>query len=370
MGRSTSSSLTMPLPLLFEEDDMNASRPRSKVYVPSYRPHLTADFESPDETMRMPSFAVGAAFKAAGNHNSTHIQNQGFVGIEGINRFGSVSPMKKGTSAAPMLRGSPVPSVVSSEYSVSPYSFDVPSSISHDNASGTPRWTRNNQSPYSPPESQYYFTPVNAGDDETLNFFSPEESIRNVESQRELASNLTPRNYHSNAPQCRPNSANLKRAAPFPGSPTVQNKPARKMQTDLKVPLSSLLGQSKIHCDANYLCRPCDGIEGKSRSASAGGPLEQSSLLRARSSNDPATSAPLPQNLKGDPHRQAKVKTELCLFFSRGKKCPFGPRCNYAHGEDELKYTKLFELQKAGLVDDINSYRTHPCFSWISTGAW
>ncbi len=83
-----------------------------------------------------------------------------------------------------------------------------------------------------------------------------------------------------------------------------------------------------------------------------------------------ACSSPLPQNLKGDPHRQAKVKTELCLHYARGKVCPFGSRCNYAHGEDELKYTKLFELQRAGLVEDVNTYRTHPCASWVATGAW
>ena len=80
--------------------------------------------------------------------------------------------------------------------------------------------------------------------------------------------------------------------------------------------------------------------------------------------------SPLPQNLKGDPHRQAKVKTELCLHYARGKECPFGFRCNYAHGEDELKYTTLFELKEAGLVEDISIYRTHPCSSWVATGAW
>lgn len=82
------------------------------------------------------------------------------------------------------------------------------------------------------------------------------------------------------------------------------------------------------------------------------------------------SSSPLPQNLKGDLHRQAKVKTELCLHFACGKKCPFGSRCNYAHGEDELKYTKLCELKDAGLVEDVATYRTHPCASWVSTGAW
>lgn len=80
-------------------------------------------------------------------------------------------------------------------------------------------------------------------------------------------------------------------------------------------------------------------------------------------------SSPLPQNLRGDPNRQAKVKTELCRNFSLGLDCPFGSRCNYAHGEDELKYSTLFELEKAGLVQDITSYRAHPCFSFVATGA-
>ena len=80
--------------------------------------------------------------------------------------------------------------------------------------------------------------------------------------------------------------------------------------------------------------------------------------------------SPLPQNLKGDPHRQAKVKSELCIHYLRGSMCPFGHKCNYAHGEDELKYTKLIELKHSGLVENIKHYRTHPCFSWVATGAW
>jgi hypothetical protein len=77
-----------------------------------------------------------------------------------------------------------------------------------------------------------------------------------------------------------------------------------------------------------------------------------------------------PQNLKGDPQRQAKVKTELCIHYLNGTPCPFGDKCNYAHGEEELKYTTLWELQQAGLINDVHTYRTHPCLSWVSTGAW
>ena len=79
--------------------------------------------------------------------------------------------------------------------------------------------------------------------------------------------------------------------------------------------------------------------------------------------------APLPQNLRGDPFRSAKVKTELCRNYSTAKGCPFGDKCNYAHGEHELKYTQLMDLERAGLVD-IEVFRTRPCPTWVATGAW
>lgn len=98
--------------------------------------------------------------------------------------------------------------------------------------------------------------------------------------------------------------------------------------------------------------------------------LNISPVTNDSTDNTAGSLSPLPQNLKGDLHRLAKVKTELCLHYARGKECPFGSRCNYAHGEDELKYTKLFELKDAGLIDDVTTYRTHPCASWVATGAW
>jgi len=78
--------------------------------------------------------------------------------------------------------------------------------------------------------------------------------------------------------------------------------------------------------------------------------------------------SPAPQNLRGDPFRSAKVKTELCRHYGTEVGCPFGDKCNYAHGEHERKFTKLIDLKKAGLVD-IEIFRTHPCLTWVATGA-
>lgn len=78
---------------------------------------------------------------------------------------------------------------------------------------------------------------------------------------------------------------------------------------------------------------------------------------------------PQPQNLRGDPFRSAKVKTELCRFFNSSKGCAFGDKCNYAHGQNELKFNKLADLEEAGLVD-LEVFRCHVCFTWVATGTW
>lgn len=78
---------------------------------------------------------------------------------------------------------------------------------------------------------------------------------------------------------------------------------------------------------------------------------------------------PLPQNLRGDPFRSAKVKTELCRYFSTPKGCIFGDKCNYAHGEHELKFNKLMDMEAAGLLD-VEVFRCHVCPTWVATGAW
>jgi hypothetical protein len=92
------------------------------------------------------------------------------------------------------------------------------------------------------------------------------------------------------------------------------------------------------------------------------------SSKNANDDDDKSSKSPLPQNLRGDPFRSAKVKTELCRNFETEKGCPFGDRCNYAHGAHQLKYTKLIDLERAGLID-VEIFRTHACSCWVATGA-
>lgn len=71
-----------------------------------------------------------------------------------------------------------------------------------------------------------------------------------------------------------------------------------------------------------------------------------------------------------DVARKQRVKTELCMHYSSGRVCPFGLNCTYAHGEAELQMTKLMDLQRAGLIEDVDTYRTKPCLTWVATGSW
>ncbi|CAB9516475.1 zinc finger protein 36, C3H1 type-like [Seminavis robusta] len=70
-----------------------------------------------------------------------------------------------------------------------------------------------------------------------------------------------------------------------------------------------------------------------------------------------------------DLSRKSRVKTELCMHVKQGAKCPFGAQCTFAHSEDELKMTKLLDLQRAGWIDSVDTYRTKPCFLFVSAGS-
>jgi hypothetical protein len=71
-----------------------------------------------------------------------------------------------------------------------------------------------------------------------------------------------------------------------------------------------------------------------------------------------------------DTSHQKKIKTELCMHYMQKGTCPWGDTCTYAHGESELQHQTLRELQRKGLLDDVEKYRIKPCFAYTSMGSW
>lgn len=96
-------------------------------------------------------------------------------------------------------------------------------------------------------------------------------------------------------------------------------------------------------------------------------PSTISKSRRGNNNNNAATNACNKTTRKMDSRNTKKVKpmlntdlykTELCSSFVRsGGYCPYGDKCQFAHGDDELKR-----------VDRPNNWRSKPCQNWIKTG--
>lgn len=67
-----------------------------------------------------------------------------------------------------------------------------------------------------------------------------------------------------------------------------------------------------------------------------------------------------PQKKNGRPSTNTELyKTELCAsFMSTGGNCPYGEKCQFAHGTQELKS-----------VDRPPKWRSKPCQNWVKTGS-
>lgn len=72
------------------------------------------------------------------------------------------------------------------------------------------------------------------------------------------------------------------------------------------------------------------------------------------------------QRFRDEPGKRSIVKTEMCEAFPN---CEFGSKCNYAHHESELKYRTILERHDEGLIDK-ETFRTRPCWAYITTGSW
>ena len=110
------------------------------------------------------------------------------------------------------------------------------------------------------------------------------------------------------------------------------------------------IDRSSPRSKMNVLCSPCsnndttgDDTGGKKPSPnlqtfqpftkSRSGSINNSSYQKKRgdraSTNATSPTSPTPQNLKDNPERLAKVKTEMCRYFELGgiKNCPWGDNC-------------------------------------------
>ena len=83
-----------------------------------------------------------------------------------------------------------------------------------------------------------------------------------------------------------------------------------------------------------------------------------------------STKPPFKKGTIFDEAKLQRAKTELCLHFLKDGDCPFGEHCTYAHGEEELQMTKLMDMYRAGLIENVESYRAKLCWTWVSTGSW
>lgn len=95
-------------------------------------------------------------------------------------------------------------------------------------------------------------------------------------------------------------------------------------------------------------------------------PLTEENLIKLQQSPKAPTSdtkANSTTNSSGLGENKSSVntelyKTELCSTFTKTGSCPYGNKCQFAHGENELK-----------LVNRGSKYRSKPCANWSKTGS-
>lgn len=119
-------------------------------------------------------------------------------------------------------------------------------------------------------------------------------------------------------------------------------------QLNLNAPAASPIGSP----------RPMDGH---------GGTTPTTTTLPSRESPKSAVSSPSSTTTsKGGGNGKKKTttntdlyKTELCAsFMSSGGHCPYGEKCQFAHGEKELKF-----------IDRPPKWRSKPCQNWVKNGS-
>lgn len=91
-----------------------------------------------------------------------------------------------------------------------------------------------------------------------------------------------------------------------------------------------------------------------------GVPSGQQAQAQAHRVNRSSNTNSRPAKKNGRPSTNTELyKTELCAsYMSTGGNCPYGEKCQFAHGREELK-----------AVDRPPKWRSKPCQNWVKTGS-
>lgn len=129
----------------------------------------------------------------------------------------------------------------------------------------------------------------------------------------------------------------------------------------------SLLGQQTSQITENELPSPSDAatsVDGCS-SIPAIADCKKKSISGLSAPRSGSVSSKTKSHKAGSSHdsfRSKKkdnqlYKTEMCVQFQRNGYCPYGSKCQFAHGEQELKRIKRCD-----------NWKTKPCINWMRTG--
>jgi len=54
--------------------------------------------------------------------------------------------------------------------------------------------------------------------------------------------------------------------------------------------------------------------------------------------------------------KNGTCKTEICIHWEKSNWCPFGKKCRYAHGKEELRKRKRWKMYKTEYCKNISNY--------------
>ena len=200
---------------------------------------------------------------------------------------------------------------------------------------------------------------------------SSTDGFEHGEREQGPVDNSRTRNYKSNGGTGARTIAEPKWGAagfyPYPersSTPVTQTTAYTSSYSSLS-PSSSCGDRKDSIASSHFWCRPCNETSLQSLP-----PLPFRSSSKSNTSRGLTRVRPKQKSFRDVPEKKKLLKTEYCDKFPNVSACPHGDKCHFAHSEDELVLKTLLERRDAGVIKDIETYRTRPCFTFVSTGSW